>query len=350
MFGTGVTNCHVSNLELVGAGTNIPGRGIYLLTNCKSNLLTRLFVHDFDGDGILFGDPSSQYNMVIANCVSNCMGGSGIGFGNTAGDSIIESNLVYRTRFHGIIISTGGSRCLVAYNTVIEAGRYINLASNDFAHGIAADGGGGAVRGTGNVILGNVTSNSAMAGIEVADWQNDCTIVQNQVFGTGNGYYGIYFGGGLAPSTNCNITSNTVQNADGNGIMIDSPGSGAKGVSSSVTIRGNTVRDSNNDGILIGLAMDVVVIGNTCQDNARSNPAGDGIHVQGEAQPSQHIVVFANRCFDDGSPPQQRYGIFLDNVSHAWACANTLSPNTLMPEKIGPIYVGPHTNMITVTP
>jgi parallel beta-helix repeat protein len=278
------------------------------------------------------------------------LGGSGIALGGTAGDSIIESNFVYRTRFHGIIVSIGGSRCLIAYNTVIDAGYYINLASGDFAHGIAADGGGGAVNGNGNIIVGNVISNSAMAGIEVADWQNNCIIASNTVVGTGNGYNGIYFGGGLAPSTNAVIVDNVVQNADGNGIMIDSPGSGQKGTTSNVIIHGNTVRDSNVNGILIGLAAHVVVIGNISKDNARRNYGGDGIHVQSEAQPSQYIVVFGNQCFDDGSPPLQRYGVFLDNVTHGWICANTLGSNTLTPEKSGPIYIGPTTNMVTISP
>jgi parallel beta-helix repeat protein len=349
IFGTAVTNCQITNLELAGAGTNIVGRGIYLLTNCKSNSLTQLFVHDFDGDGILLGTYNTQFNVIIGNCVSNCMGGSGIALGSTAGDSIIESNYVYRTRFHGIIISTGGSRCLVAGNTVIDAGYYINLASNDFAHGIAADGGGGAVQGTGNVIIGNVISNSALAGIEVADWQNNCTIASNKVTQTHNGMYGIYFGGGLATSTNCVITGNVVQNADGNGIMIDSPYNGQYGITSSVLISGNSVSNSNGHGILVGLATAVVMTGNTCVNNSANNSGSDGIHVQGRGISSSYIVAFGNQCFDNRGSPRQRYGIYLDYVSHAWACANTLGPNTLTPEKVGPFYIGTTTNMVTIT-
>ena len=32
-----------------------------------------------------------------------------------------------------------------------------------------------------------------MAGIEVADFQDNCTIANNSVFGTGRKHYGIYF-------------------------------------------------------------------------------------------------------------------------------------------------------------
>lgn len=354
IFGTAVTNCQISNLELAGSGTNIPANGIYLLTNCKSNSMTQLYIHDFDGNGILLSASNTQYNVMIGNCVSNCMGGAGIALYSTAGDSMIESNNVYRTRFHGIIVSTGGSRCLIGYNTIVDAGYYIDLASNDFAHGIGVDGGGGAVRGTGNIIIGNVISNSAMAGIEVADWQNNCTIVQNQIFGTGNYYYGIYFGGGLATSTNATIIGNLVQNSVGNGIQIDSPGNGQNGISSDVMIRGNTVRNSNNDGIDIGLAANVVVTGNTCENNGLNTfsgeDGGDGIHVEGRGQSSRYIVVFGNRCFATGSFPLQRYGVFLNVVSNAWVCANTLGPNTLSPEKNGPLYIGAMASAVTVTP
>jgi parallel beta-helix repeat protein len=354
IFGTAVTNCQISNLELAGSGTNVPANGIYLVTNCKSNQLTNLYVHDFDGNGILLGTSNTQYNVIVGNCVSNCMGGAGIGLGYTAGDSIIESNRVYRTRFHGIIVSTGGSRCLIGYNTIVDAGYYIDIASNDFAHGIGVDGGGGAVNGSGNVIIGNIISNSAMAGIEVADWQNNCTIVQNQIFGTGNYYYGIYFGGGLAPSTNVTIISNYVQNAVGNGIQIDSPGNGQNGISSDAVIRGNTVRNSNNDGIHVGLAANVFVTGNTCQNNGRypfsGGDGGDGIHVEGRGPSSRYIVVFGNQCFDSGSPTVQRYGIFVNVVSNAWICANTLGSNTLTPEKVGPLYIGTLNTAVTVTP
>jgi parallel beta-helix repeat protein len=189
-----------------------------------------------------------------------------------------------------------------------------------------------------------------MAGIEVADWQNDCTIRNNQVVGTHLGSYGIYFGGGLAPSTNCLILNNVVDGADGNGIMVDSPGIGEKGITSGAIIQGNTVRNSNENGILIGLAAGVVVSGNTCENNSRRSTVGDGIHVQGRVLSSRYVVVFGNRCFDSGVPPLQRYGIFLDVVSNGWVCANTLGPNTLVPERIGPLYVGTATNRVTVTP
>jgi len=324
IIGSSITNCRIVGLELVGNKERFTGAAMAFQANCKSNSFSGLYIHDFGGDGLSFNGATTQYNSIISNRVENCMG-AGIGHYWAAGDALIEDNFVCRTRFHGIIVSRGGSRCRIADNTVVEAGYYLKETS-DFAHGIAVDG-SGVVHGTGNVIIGNVISNSAMAGIEVADFQDNCAIIQNKVFVTGRKHYGIYFGGGLTPSTNALIATNLVQDAAGSGIRVDSPLSGEKGITSQVTITGNTIRDSTGSGILIGLATKVSVIGNVCQDNAKSSGSGDGIFVRGRGMPSQDITLTGNRCFDDRVPPFQGYGIFLINVSGVRVSGNILKPN-----------------------
>ena len=336
--GDGVCDVRIRGLEIWGNRTVYTGRGIELINASCRNVIENLYIHDCGDDGIAFSGETSKQNKIQGNRIEDCLG-AGIGLFSSAGDSVISENNITRTRHHGIIISYGGSNCRVTNNTVTNAGQY--KRPGDFAHGIAVDGGSGAVHGKNHIITGNTVINPAMAGIEVGDSIDEVVISGNAIQGTGNNHYGIYFGGGNTPGTNATIENNIIAQGDGCGIQIDAPFDTSLGITTNVTISNNTIYECDDHGIALSYRFDweghtlgggqvgsVNIIGNVCANNARDG-TGNGIYVNGQSSDKKNfkIEVVGNSCHDDRGTKLQEYGLYLNNVDKVIVSGNSLGKN-----------------------
>lgn len=252
VIGNFVFDC--GNLE------NSGGEGINVSDGSHNISLEYLDIKNVSYNGILFSGEDCVNNVVIGCKIENILGGAGIAFYSTAGTARVEHNFVYRTRHHGIIVSRGGSNCIIKNNTVIETGYYIK-DEGDFAHGIALDG-SGVVHGRNHLVASNTIINAGLAGIEVADYQHEVVIKNNYIDGTGTfkkqDDYGIYFGGGLTPSEYCIILNNYVVNTNGFGIRVDA----LKGVTQYVQVVCNVLENIGSDGIKIGTVNEISIYKN----------------------------------------------------------------------------------------
>jgi parallel beta-helix repeat protein len=322
IVGKKVEGIELKGFEIDGNKKKYSGGGVHLFDGSKHNLISELIIRDCKGNGILLSDGETSLNSVVGNRIENCEG-AGIALYSSATDTVISENYVYRTRHHGIILSHGGSNCQIANNKIVEAG-YFRQDENDFCHGIAVDAWGIEPYGRNNVITGNIIIDPYMAGIEVADIQDYCVISNNIVDNPKNSY-GIYFGGGMAPSYNATIVGNIVKNAADSGIRVGSP-YGKEKVTANVTIGNNFVSDSRGHGIQIDTVGNVNISSNICLNNNTN-----GIYIAGENAElnAYRINVIGNQCYDDRSEKLQRYGLYLKNARDVMAIGNFLSQNKL---------------------
>ncbi len=297
------------------------GFGIFLQEGCRNNLISNLYIRDCRRDGIIL--VASPENRITGNRVENCDGG---GIALCRSNYIVASeNEVYRTHYHGIIV-TQGANCQVVNNRIVEAGYY--CMPGEFCHGIAVDSNGGSEPwGYNNLISGNIVIDPNMAGIEVADKQDFCVISNNIVENPHS--YGIYFGGGITSSSNATIVGNIVKGAADSGIRVGSP-YGQEAVSAHVAIANNIVSDSTRHGIQLDTVGHVSLSANVCLNNR-----GNGIFIAGESEKliANRISIIGNDSFDSRDRKVQQYGIYLKNANHVTVIGNSLGPN-----KIGGIY------------
>ena len=321
VVGRGVQNVELTGLEIDGNKAEYSGIGVWFIRGSQHNVVSGLYVHDCKRDGIMFGNATTRHNRVVGNRVENCEGG-GIALAASAGDSIVSENYVYRTRNHGIAITHGGRNCQIVNNKIVEAGHFAQ--PGDFCHGIAVDSNEGKQpHGHNNVITGNIIIDANMAGIEVADRQNFCVISNNTVENANS--YGIYFGGGLAPSYNATIVGNIVKKAADCGIRVGSP-YGQGDLTVNVTIGNNVVIDSKVDGIRLDTVGNVNVSNNISLNNGRN-----GIHVAGETLQlrAYRINIQGNQSYDNRKQKVQQYGLFIKNADHVTVSGNSLDGNKL---------------------
>jgi len=308
-------------LEASKSEPNDYGFGIFLVEGSSNNLISNLYIRDCRRDGIIL--VTSPENRITGNRVENCDGG---GIALCRSNYIVASeNEVYRTHYHGIIV-TQGANCQVVNNRIVEAGYY--CLPGEFCHGIAVDSNGGSEPwGYNNLISGNIIIDPNMAGIEVADKQDFCVISNNIVENPHS--YGIYFGGGIAASSNATIVGNIVKGAADSGIRVSSP-YGHEAVSAHVAIANNVVSDSTRHGIQLDTVGHVSLSANVCLNNR-----GNGIFIAGESEKlnAYRISIIGNDSYDSRDRKVQQYGIYLKNANHVTVIGNSLGPN-----KVGGIY------------
>ena len=276
--------------------------------------LSNVAVNNIANNGILFSGKDCVNNKVVGCKVTNIIGGAGIAFYNTAGTASVENNFVYRTRHHCIIVSRGGSNYIIKNNTVYQSGYYIVPGSDDFAHGIALDG-GGVVRGGNHLVASNTVINSGLAGIEVADFQDNVVIELNFIDGTGTykeqDDYGIYFGGGLTPSVNCIIRDNIIKNTNGYGIRTDAP-LNYNGRTENVQIVNNYIENAGTDGIRIGKVLNSVIVGNVIMNVSSKKNGHSGIL----ANYANDTMIKDNTIDDDRNEVRTEYNIYIINCNN----------------------------------
>jgi len=321
VVGGGVKGVVLEGFEIDGNRSQYAGRGIWLTGGSQHNLISELYVHDCNGDGINLDGPTTGYNRVEGNRIENSEGGAGISLYSSATETVISQNFIYRTRHHGIIISRGGSNCQIINNKIVDAGFY--RQEEDFCHGIAVDAWGEEPTGKNNVITGNIIIDPRMAGIEVADIQDFCVISNNIVENPNS--YGIYFGGGLAASFNATIVGNIVKKAADSGIRVGSPFNQEK-VSVNVTIGNNFVSDSTGHGIHLDTVGSVNISDNICLNNN-----GNGIFVSGQNGQliTRKVNIVGNQCYDNRTPKVQDYGLYLRNADYVTILGNQFGDNEL---------------------
>jgi parallel beta-helix repeat protein len=329
----GAGGCTVSNLTIDGnKARNASGAGILVDTLAANEMLENVTVRDLrvvrtKGAGIkIHSSPSGPVNRrnLVESCVVDDTDAEGIAL-MAADQSIVASCFVSRTGNHGIISKQGDENTLLG-NHVLEAG--INKSSG-FAHGIAIDGNGGANPNGRHRILGNYVFDASDAGIEVADAVDDVLIEGNTVNGAGVGAlavnrYGIFFGGGFAPSSKGTIRGNTVTRAGTSGIQVAGPSSLAR--ASSLVIEGNLCYGNGENGIYLKAVDNFVVNGNDCFNNDTSATEKDGIRLEGVWDG----IVEGNRCYDDQEAKTQAHGLgILTGATNVLVAMNDLSGNAV---------------------
>ncbi len=287
----GVVTKGESNSNNVNNNTikNSSGRGITIQGNSSGNKIDNCNIDNVKQEGIMIAKRGSEISQ--HNTVTNCM--------------------IINTGNHGIV-STGADYTNISNNRVENAG--INFTSG-FAHGIAVDGNGGLDPNTGCIVSGNTVINSYDAGIEIADQANDCTVSNNTVDTTKNGY-GIYYGGGLALSSGGKITGNTVKGSKTNGIEIGSPNYNSS--SKNIAITENTSYSNALDGIYVNGA-DI-----TLQTNITYNNVKSGIALYGAI--SSNIIGNTSYNNDYGirEYSNSKFNTFSNNITYFNRIANQL--------------------------
>lgn len=317
----------ISNLIIDGKSAILSGTGIEARDFTCYNTFTDVYVCNVEGDGISFRGSSSQNN-VLQRCKVTDTQVAGIGFYASAGGSLVQDCYVLRTRFHTIIVSTGGGNMRIIDNTVVESGYYTDPELTQFCHGIALDG-YGKVHGHNNLVKGNMIKDTGMAGIEVADYQDDVVVTGNVIDGTGTfstlDCYGIYFGGGLTESVNAIITNNTVMNTRGPGIRVNAPLDHP--FTENVLIANNDISNAGQDGILIQKANHVVINHNRILNSGAVIKNSNGIAIKGLEDLASDIIITDNIATDTRKKQRQEFGLFVLNGNNVMVSGNDFSGN-----------------------
>ena len=266
------------NVELYGVGAELKGGsasaliaqdcyGLYvhdlilnsigiLATGSSANgIIRRVTAKNSAGQGIRIEYPAHDWTVELST-IQDCYK-EGIAIVNRAtsdyynANCVIRNNALARTGYHAIL-ATGASGNKILNNTINDAGI---LRTDGFAHGIAFDGNGGLNPQKSNQAENNTIVNCRMKGIESADGSHDVLINNNHVESTGES--GVYFGGFLSPSHNCDITNNFVAAAGWEGILLEN--------ASYVNVKHNTVRNGALNFRKINSENNIVVEGNSWQ-------------------------------------------------------------------------------------
>lgn len=336
IVGNGVENVMLKKLKILSSiSFESQGNGIFLEDASSFNTIDSCVVRNVSGHGIFIVNPTSNYNVVSNNKVSDCNGNTGIAFQNKASHATITGNEVKRTKTHGILIGSG-SNTVILNNHVEDSGFYrpANAVKGEFfCHGIAI--GGNALLATGtragnHLIQNNTVINSGRAGIEVADFNDNAIIDNNYIHTTGlytneeaQDQYGIYFGGSLGNGINGTITNNVIYDAKKDGIKVGSNNTSIA-ISEQILVEGNSIYNAAEEGIKIMYADHVTV-----QNNSVKNTTFNGLKLNGGTAgntpaPASNIVISSN---DISSSLQ--YGISLSNGNVVSVTNNNLCSNTL---------------------
>jgi hypothetical protein len=266
------------NVELCGVGAELKGgsasaliaqdcNGLYvhdlilnsigiLATGSSANgIIRRVTAKKTANQGIQIEYPAHNWTVELST-IQDCYK-EGIAIVNRAtadyynASCIIRNNTLARTGYHAILAS-GASRNKILNNAISDAGI---LRTDGFAHGIAFDGNGGLNPQQSNQAKSNTIVNCRMKGIESADGSHDVLINNNHVESTGES--GVYFGGFLSPSHNCDITNNFVATSGWEGILLEN--------ASHVNVKYNAVQNGALTFRKINSENNIVVEGNSWQ-------------------------------------------------------------------------------------
>lgn len=284
--------------------------GILIQGNSSNNIIRNCQVNHCVEDGIKLGGIIAS-DLISQNTIDNChienVGGSGIGIYKRNSAQVknnnITNNVIITTGNHGIV-ATGTDYTYIFKNNVNNAGaNYIS----GFSHGIAVDGNEDKDASTGCIVDNNTVINSHEAGIEIADGIYNCDVTNNNVDITlgPRGSYGIYYGGGFAPSFNGKISNNTVKNTNGNGIEINAPNFLNTNTSKNITVENNTTESNKLHGILLNNCEQITCKNNTSKNNDKGNTDNDGIRIGS----CRDVSVNNNTSYDDQTVKTQNYAI-----------------------------------------
>jgi parallel beta-helix repeat protein len=329
--GNGVENVTLKKLKILSSiSLKSSGNGIFLRNASSFNTIDSCVVRNVSGHGIYIINPTSNYNVVSNNKISDCNGNTGIGFQNMASHATIAGNEVKRTKTHGILIGSG-SNTVIMNNYIEESGFYRlegAAISEYFCHGIAIGGNdllATGTRGKIHLIQNNTIINSGRAGIEIADRHDSVIIRDNYVHTTGlkcgdaSDQYGIYFGGAIGNGIHGKIINNEIYNTKTEGIKIAS-NNVSIGRTVDVLVDSNYISNASQDGIRILCAKDVIVT-----NNEILNSVWNGIKVAGPAGlPAQNITITGNEVSSSS-----HYGLDLSYCDNINATNNSLCDNTL---------------------
>lgn len=315
------------------------GHGVFLGEGSSGVIIADCVIRKVNGSGIYIKGKESKDNLIQGNLICDCYGDAGIALMWGAGNTKILNNKVYRTKTHTIIVSAGGSNTVIKDNHVEQSGFYRPHSAERFryfCHGIAIDGGPDPNQtGSHHLIENNTIINSGLAGIEVADSQNDVVIENNYIDGTGKAalndsgcQYGIAFGGGFKPSRNAVISGNTIKNTKEEGIFIgeNNPKIARTG---EVKISNNHISFSASYGIRINSADQISIEKNQIEDTRFSLLQVQGI----ESQYAQKIKVADNHFVLS----REGYGIYLKYAEEI-----TLTNNNVESTKLKPYHAEPN--------
>ena len=193
---------------------------------------------------------------------------------------LVFGNRISRTGSHAVCL-TGVSSSQVIANQISHVSLYNEVGV--FGHGVAVDGNCGNDAVETVIVTANIIDtvhqpankrNATCTGIELADGINGAICTSNRVRQVALGY-GIYFGGGIAPSSCGVIASNAVEGAEGYGVWLNARGhhsppkfpNGSSGPTVGCSLVGNCLRDNGPAGVRSDNVSDATIVGNSVSNS-----------------------------------------------------------------------------------
>lgn len=230
---------------------------------------------------------------------------------------LVWGNRISRTGSHAVCL-TGVSCSQVIANQMQHVSLYNEPGV--FGHGIAVDGncGNDPVREV--IISANIIdtvhspANKQVAtctGIEIADGITGAICTSNHVSKVAMGY-GVYFGGGIAPSSHGVIASNVVAAAGSYGVWVNARGSnssskfphGSAGPSTGCSVVGNCLQDNAPAGLRSDNVCDETIVGNVISNS----DGAAGLMLLGG---NRRVAIVANTVGGQQLPTRAQWGILV---------------------------------------
>lgn len=294
-----------------------------------------------------------QSGVTVRGCTIDRCGMSGVSIAkrgppvpNTS-SNVLQTPVVVRSSGHQVFgnrISRTGSHavCLTGVSSSQLIGNQMQHVSiyNEvgvFGHGIAVDGNCGNDPVETVIISANIIDtvhlpanerNATCTGIEIADGVIGAVCTSNHICNVALGY-GVYFGGGIAPSAHGIISSNVVTDAKGYGVWVNARGQqpsdkfphGSSGPSTSCSVVGNCLQGNAPAGLRSDNVSDEAIVGNVVSDT----DGAAGMMIVGG---NRRVAIVANTVGGQLMPPKAQSGLVVQPRAPGSDNTHSYSPSS----------------------
>ena len=246
----------------------------------------------------------------------------------------VFGNRISRTGSHAVCL-TGVSHSQVVANQIQHVSLYNEVGV--FGHGIAVDGNCGNDPVETVVISANIIDtvhlpaskrNATCTGIEIADGISGAICTSNHVSNVALGY-GVYFGGGLAPSSNGVISSNVVIGCNGYGVWVNARGQqpstkfphSSSDPSAGCVVVGNCLQGNAPAGLRSDNVNDQTIVGNVISNS----DGAAGLMLLGG---NRRVTVVANTVAGQLVPSKTRSGLLIQPSAPSSDATHSYSPSS----------------------
>ena len=360
------SNVVIRDMQLDGAvqGTGSPKMGVgasggVVISGALSNVLVEnVGVRNVSGTAIsaVINDNNApaggvQSGIVVRGCVIDRCGMGGVslakrGSVNLSSDIVggaivvrslghlVFGNRISRTGSHAVCL-TGVSCSQVVANQIQHVSLYNEVGV--FGHGIAVDGNCGDDPVETVVISANIIDtvhlpankrNATCTGIEIADGISGAICTSNHVSNVALGY-GVYFGGGIAPSSNGVIASNVVIGCNGYGVWVNARGQqpstkfphSSSDPSAGCVVVGNCLQGNAPAGLRSDNVSDETIVGNVVSNS-------DGAAALMLLGGNRRVTVVANTVGGQLVPSKTQAGLLIQPSAPSSDATHSYSPSS----------------------